>query len=644
MMQSLHRFRSFVAGFAAAALLPFLSPVSFAQRDAPSGPRGKRPNFVFLLVDDLGWSDIACFGNTFHETPNIDRLAAEGMRFTNAYAACAVCSPTRASIQTGKYPIRLGLTDYIPGERHRDKPLVTKFTATEMPLEERTLAEALQAHGYRTAFLGKWHLGGRKYYPQHQGYDINVAGNFKGHPWDGYFSPYNLEHLENGPEGEYLTDRLTDEALKILDRFGEDPTRPFLLFMSYYTVHMPIQAKPEVQKKYEAKKRAREDPRWKNTGYAGMVDSLDQSVGRILEKIRSLGVAQNTVVFFMSDNGGVDYAKVSTNDPLRGGKGRYWEGGIREPMIVRWPGVTRAGSVCAVPVVSMDFYPTLLDIAGLPLDPEQHRDGLSLVPLLEGGGTLERDALFWHYPHYHCSGARPVSAVRLGSYKFLRHYESGRKELYNLEKDVSETENLIAAEPEKARELEARLDGWLKEVGAYLPVPQKPVEPGARGKEFDVLRAATVDGSDLGYLVRSPRTGFALTRRDAPLSGSWTLSGTLEIRPPAGAWKNAFLVFGDGPAPDRLVAVGVQFVRKRVVIKRPGAPWPIQTFPLAKSPPKRITLRVTVSPEAGTLTIVLGGETFERKLPGSARRVTHLGYMVEKTAVAFAPLEVKAAD
>jgi len=640
-MQPLLRRDSLAAILAVAAFLLVAAPASPAQQSAPSGKRVERPNFVFLLVDDLGWSDIACFGNTFHETPNIDRLAAEGMRFTNAYAACAVCSPTRASIQTGKYPIRLGITDYIPGERHRDKPLVTKFTKTEMPLGETTLAEALKANGYQTAFLGKWHLGGRKYYPQHQGYDINVAGNHKGHPYDGYFSPYNLEHLENGPKGEYLTDRLTDEALKILEKFREAPTRPFLLFMAYYTVHMPIQSKPGIQKKYEEKKRERPDPRWKNTGYAGMVDSLDQSVGRILEKVKALGVERNTVVIFTSDNGGVDYAKVTTNHPLRGGKGRYWEGGIREPLIVRWPGVTGSGSVCEAPVISMDFYPTLLEMAGLPLDPEQHRDGLSLVPLLEGGRALERDALFWHYPHYHCSGARPVSAVRLGDYKFLRHYESGRKELYNLEKDLRETENLVASEPEKARELEARLDGWLKEVGAYIPVPQKPVAPGARGREFDVLDAATVDASDLGFLVRSPRTGLALRKRPEPLTGTWTLSGTMEIRPPAGAWKNAFLVFGDGPDPDRLVAVGLQYGRKRLVVKRPGAPWPIQTFPLAKRPPNRTTLRITVSPAAGTLTIGLGDRTFERKLPASARQVTHLGYMVENTAVAFAPLQVK---
>jgi arylsulfatase A-like enzyme len=451
-------------GAAALALMP----------TACVGPdRAARPNFVFLLVDDLGWSDLSCFGNTFHETPNADRLAATGMRFTSAYAACAVCSPTRASIQTGKYPVRLGITDWIPGERHRNKPLVTQFTKTELPRSEKTIAEALGEQGYQTAFLGKWHLGGAEFYPEHHGFDVNVAGNHKGHPHDGYFSPYNLENLKDGPPGEYLTDRLTDEAVRLLDRFQQQPDKPFLLFMSYYTVHTPIQAKPALRERYAKKRDEMPDPHWKNAAYAGMVESLDESVGRILDQLEQLGFSDDTVVILMSDNGGVDYAGVTSNHPLRAGKGRYYEGGIRAPMIVRWPGVTQPGSTCDAPVISMDFYPTMLEMAGLPLDPAQHRDGLSLVPLLKGDGRLEREALYWHYPHYHGSGAKPCSAVRKGDFKLLRHYADGLRELFDLTSDPREEQNLAPAKPEIVADLEARLDAWLQEVGAYIPVPRE---------------------------------------------------------------------------------------------------------------------------------------------------------------------------
>ncbi len=459
--------REFLKGIGTGAASIALSPLLSA---GACTPQKRRPNFVFLLVDDLGWSDIHCFGNSFHETPNIDKLASESMKFTSAYAACAVCSPTRASIQTGKYPVRLGITDWIPGERHSKKPLVTRFTKTEMPLEEKTVAEALMARGYSTAFLGKWHLGHNKFYPQHQGYDFNVAGNHKGHPHDGYFSPYKLEHLEDGPEGEYLTDRLTHEAMSLLEEFDKKPDVPFLLFMSYYTVHTPIQAKQELKKQYQEKKKGNPDPLWKNCAYAGMVQSLDESVGRILEKIKQLGKEEETVVFFMSDNGGVDYANVTSNHPLRAGKGRYYEGGIREPMIVKWPGVARPGSECDEPVVSMDFYPTMLEMAGLPLDHKQHEDGLSLVPLLrEKKESLGRDALCWHYPHYHGSGATPCSAIRKGRYKLIRFYADEQVELYNLHDDIGEEINLAEAQPEKVRELERALDKWLKEVNAYIP-------------------------------------------------------------------------------------------------------------------------------------------------------------------------------
>ena len=453
-------------------LLLLLCGTTLSQAEPASS---ERPNFVFLLVDDLGWSHIASYGNPFFETPSVDRLAREGMKFTQAYAACAVCSPTRASIQTGKYPARLGVTDYIPGEHHPEAPLVTLPTRQELPLEEVCLAEALKEHGYQTAFLGKWHLGKAPYYPQHHGYDVNIAGCSAGGPPKGYFFPWGVEHIEDGPEGEYLTDRLTDEAVGLLEAYAAIPDDPFLLFLSYYTVHTPIQPRPELLAHYEKKLEATGDTRWGNPAYAGMVHAMDLSVGRVLDSLDQLGLAENTVVIFMSDNGGVDYWNVSTNHPLRAGKGRYYEGGIREPMIVRWPGTTKPGSICDTPVISTDFYPTMLAMAGLPSRPNQHADGENLVPLLQGTGKPDRDALYWHYPHYHGSGATPCSAIRVGDMKLIRYYETGNTELYDLANDLSEEHDLAADKPEQVAEMEAQLDAWLTEVGAYVP-PPRPTE------------------------------------------------------------------------------------------------------------------------------------------------------------------------
>ena len=437
---------------------------------AEVGAGGKAPNFVFLFVDDMGWADVGCYGNTFHETPHIDRLAADGLRFTDAYAACPVCSPTRASLMTGKYTPRTGVTDWIPGNSYNDVPLECQQTQEYLSLDEVTLAEALKAGGYNTAFLGKWHLGKEKYYPTEQGFDINIAGNHKGHPHNGFFSPWNLQNLENGPKGQYLTDRLTKEAIDLLKDYRTQEA-PFLLYMSYYTVHAPVQAPKEKIQKYRQK-----DPKgpWKNAKYAAMVEALDDNVGRLLKALERLGLAENTVVFFFSDNGG--WWRATENHPLRGYKGQLYEGGIREPMIVRWPGVTEPGTVCHEPVISTDFYPTMLDIAGLDPRPEQHKDGVSLVPLLQGGGTLDRKAIYWHYPHY-CLQHKgyPSGAVRKGDYKLIEFYEDRHLELYNLARDIGEKNNMAEENPEKASELARMLEKWRKEVGAFVP-PRKDQE------------------------------------------------------------------------------------------------------------------------------------------------------------------------
>ena len=453
------------------------------------GKRFRQPNFVFILVDDLGWMDTGCYGSPLYDTPNIDRLAREGMRFTDAYAACPVCSPTRASIMTGKYPARVGITDWIPGFKTSNTdvdPLLTPEDRHELPFEEVTVAEALKSAGYATFFAGKWHLGTEPFLPDRQGFDTNVGGNHTGQPKGGYFSPYDNPQLPDGSEGEYLTDRLGDECLSFLETRDEVP---FLLYLSFYTVHTPIQPKEEYRAEYEGKladMAASDSPRFGSEGgmrvrlmqddpsYAGMVKSMDENVGRLLDALDRLGLADDTVVIFMSDNGGlstVPWEAPTSNVPLRAGKGWLYEGGIREPMIVRWPGRVRPGTICDTPVTSTDFYPTMLEMAGLPPRPEQHADGVSLVPLLTGDGGIEREAIYWHFPHYHGSGSKPGGAVRAGDWKLIEFFEDGRLELYNLGEDLSETRNLAGSHPEKAIELKELLDSWRTEVGAKMPWP-----------------------------------------------------------------------------------------------------------------------------------------------------------------------------
>ena len=466
-----------------------LSSASPAQ--AAAEPKA-RPNFVFILADDLGWADLGCYGSTFYETPNLDRLAAKGMRFTDAYAACSVCSPTRASIMTGKYPGRLHLTDWLPGRPDRpDQKLNRPVFLDHLPLDEVTLAEALHEAGYRTGFIGKWHLGGVGYWPEDQGFDLNVGGCHRGHP-PSYFSPYGITNLTDGPKGEYLTDRLTDEALGFISGTGG---RPFLLYLSHYAVHTPLQAKPELIAKYKAKAARLPPPAGpeflpdsnrqvrqiqNHPVYAAMVQSLDESVGRVIQKLAELGLEENTVVVFTSDNGGLSTFEGSptSNVPLRTGKGWHYEGGVREPLLVYWPGTTKPGSVCRAPMISTDYYPTLLEIAGLPLRPEQHVDGVSLVPLLKGGTRPERP-LFWHYPHYSNQGGGPGGVVRLGNYKLIEWFEDMRVELFDLRDDLSERHDLAAKMPEKTTALRRLLHEWRQNVHADMPTPNPDYDPAA---------------------------------------------------------------------------------------------------------------------------------------------------------------------
>lgn len=432
----------------------------------------RSPNIVLILADDMGWNDLACYGNRFHETPNIDRLAKQGMRFTNAYAACPVCSPTRASIVTGRYPARIGVTDFIPGHWRPWEKLVVPKIHNELPPSEVTFAEMLKSAGYVSAAFGKWHLGGADNYPGHQGFDDFIVTGGR------HFSPrFRTTPKVPIEDGTYLGDFLTDQALRFIDQNRE---RPFVLFLSHYAVHIPLEAKPALINKYK-NKQPKPDGFVNNPIYAAMVEHVDESVGRVTEHLEKRNLADNTVVIFFSDNGGL-YQRfdkqgppVMTNKPLRDEKGSLYEGGIREPLIVRWPGKVAAGSVCDVPVTSVDFFPTMLNIAGLIDQVTPKLDGVSLIPLLTGNAKLGRDAIYWHYPHYHHT--TPAGAIRRGDYKLIEYFDDGRVELYNLNEDISEMNDLAGAKPDLARSLRQQLAKWRNSVGAKMPTKNPDYDP-----------------------------------------------------------------------------------------------------------------------------------------------------------------------
>jgi len=510
---------------AAIALLSLCSGANSAS-DAE-----RRPNVVFFLVDDLGWSDLGCYGSRFYETPNIDRFAEQGVRFTQAYAACHVCSPARASILTGKYPARLQLTDWLTGRP--DYPFQKLKNAEihqHLPLEETTLAETLRNHGYRTAHIGKWHLGEEPFGPRQQGFDIQIPRWNKGWPKAGYHAPFQLDGLGER-DGDYLTDRLTDEAEQFIEA---NMDQPFFLYLSHFAVHDPIQGRSDLVEKYCRKLADQQSPdspefilegnpddpeprsrkalhdlsqqpthrgykvlprrtvkikqRQDNVEFAAMVEAMDQSLGRVLDKLGSLGLSEHTIVIFFSDNGGMsaanffrperivaedelDAAFSTSNLPLRGGKGWLYEGGIRVPMIVRWPGYGTPGTVCDEPVISTDFYPSLLEMLGLPAMPHQAVDGISFAAAVKGD-PFDRGAIFWHFPHYSNHGMQsPGSAVRVGDYKLLEYFENSTVQLFNLRTDVAEEDDLSRVEPDKTAELRSLLQAWRKNVSARMMEP-----------------------------------------------------------------------------------------------------------------------------------------------------------------------------
>jgi len=437
-----------------------------------------KPNIVFFLVDDMGWGDIGCYGHQFHETPAIDKLCTEGVKFTQAYAACTVCSPSRAAILTGRYPARLHLTDWIAGHKHPWAKLKVPDWKMQVDHERVTLPKALKEAGYTNYFLGKWHLMPHEdpetmhdYVPEKQGFDINIGGREWGQPKGRgkYFYPFDVPGLE-GQEGDFMTDKLTDKAVDII---GNSKDKPFFLYLSYYILHGPLMTKPEYKEKFRQKAKEQGlELKDRDFNYAGMAQSMDESVARVLQALKDNGLDENTIIVYTSDNGGDNH---SSNGGLRERKGYAYEGGTRVCQMIKWSKKIKAGTVCDQPVIHTDLYPTLLEMANLPEQNDEHLDGKSLVPLLTEEKKLNRKNIYWHYPHYHRTN--PYSAVRSGDMKLIEFLEDGRLELYDLKNDMTETTNLVAQQPDTVKSLLNDLNSWRKKVGAQMMDPNPDYDP-----------------------------------------------------------------------------------------------------------------------------------------------------------------------
>ena len=455
-----------------AAFLSLLTLLAFGSLQA------RQPNVIFMLIDDMGWTDLGCYGSKYYETPAIDQLAKDGMRFTQAHSACTVCSPTRSAIMTGKYPARTHITDWIAGHDRPFAKLKIPEWRMNLPLEEENIAKRMKSSGYATGSFGKWHLGGPEFWPEHQGFDLNVGGMDIGSP-PSYFSPYRIKNLADGPPGEFLPERLTAEAASFIEA---NKDKPFFVYLPHYAVHTPINANKEVIEKYQAKRAVGGHS---NPVYAGLVESVDDSVKVLRAKVEQLGLTKDTIFVFTSDNGGLSqmvgargWSRGPTdNSPARLGKGSAFEGGTRIPLIVAWPGKIKAGATCDEPVISCDHYPTLLELAGIADAPGHQVDGQSMVPLLTEAGTFKRDAIYWHYPHYHPGSATPYSAVMQGEWKLIEFFEDMHVELFNLRRDPGESSNVAGEYAERTQKMTAQLHAWRESVGAQVPTPNPNYDP-----------------------------------------------------------------------------------------------------------------------------------------------------------------------
>ncbi len=439
-----------------------LVSIAFLFASSAAVSQTKKPIILFILVDDLGWADLGCYGNRFNETPNINRLAKQGVRFTDFYAAGAVCSPTRASIMSGQYQARFGLTDFISGHWRPFEKLAVPHVALELPRNIVTIAEALRGAGYTTAHFGKWHLGGQGHMPPDQGFDKSVVTG------GGHGTTFRTRPKVRVPKGRRLAEFLTDQTIEFMKT---NRKKPFFVHLSHYAVHIPLQTSAQLEQKYAGKDKVKGYPC--NPRYAGLLEEVDQSVGRLMAALKELELDDNTLVVFTSDNGGLIERYnggeiVSSQAPLRGEKGTLYEGGVRVPLIMRWKGKDKPGETCSVPTISVDFYPTFLQVAGAKPPKRQVVDGVSLLPLLrDPSAKLDRQAIYWHYPHYHHS--RPACAIRTGDWKAIEFFDTGKVELYNLKQDIGESKDLSAKMPQKARQLQKMMQQWRSEVDAQMP-------------------------------------------------------------------------------------------------------------------------------------------------------------------------------
>ncbi|MBI1347873.1 sulfatase-like hydrolase/transferase [bacterium] len=464
----------------------------------------RKPNVILIVADDLGGSDLGCYGSTFHRTPELDQLAADGVRFTQAYAACPVCSPTRAAIMTGKYPARLHLTDWLPGRGNRpDQSLNRPEIRQQLPLEETTLAEIFQTAGYATCHIGKWHLGGEGFGPLEQGFAVNIAGDHTGTPLS-YFAPFarngrQMRGLENAEPGEYLTPRLTTEAERFITEHQE---QPFFLYFPHYAVHTPMMAPAELVEQFPAESAF--VGKQNNPIYAAMLLAVDQSVGRLRKKLTELKLAENTLIVFTSDNGGLSVVEgpktpATSNVPFREGKGWLYEGGVRAPLIISGPGVAKPGRTTDQVASSYDLLPTLCQLCGLTVPADI--DGVELSAVIAGEAIQPRE-LYWHYPHYSNQGGHPGAAIRAGDYKLIEFYDTGRKELFDLAKDAREGRNLAPDMPEMVAELSHKLDAWRTAVDAQMMTPNPAYKPNPQAPDGSITmpaKSARVTGAQLRY-------------------------------------------------------------------------------------------------------------------------------------------------
>ncbi|MEJ8819180.1 sulfatase [Lacibacter sp. H407] len=490
-----------------------LLPLLFVQYTTEAQSKSKQPNVIVILADDLGWADLGSYGSTFYETPNLDKLASNGIRFTQNYATCPVCSPTRASMMTGKYAVKTGVTDWIKGRQEDGKAmpyekLIAQPTAYQLALEEKTIAEYALENNYKTFFAGKWHLGEEeKYWPQYQGFQTNLGGWSKGSPTGrvndttgGFFTPYKNPTLPDGPTGEYLTDRLTNECLSFIER---NQQTPFFLMYSLYAVHNPLQAPAALIKKYQEKQkvlgiqnkdRFAKDEDWMkyengwrrrlvqdNPVYAAMIENMDWNIGRMLNMLKQFNLDDNTLVIFTSDNGGLSTAEGSptTNGPLRAGKGWLYEGGIRVPLIMYWKGKIIAGTTSDLPVTTADLFPTIAKAINVNYRKEKNIDGDNILQLLNKPQAYQNRKLYWHYPHYSNQGGKPGSAIRSGNYKLIYNYEDESVELYDVVNDIAEKNNIASVNKKKTNQLRKKLQKWLKQNKALMPYKNTAYNPSA---------------------------------------------------------------------------------------------------------------------------------------------------------------------